>query len=209
VGRFEIRDLVCQAQEAEVQGDVARAVSLLTEAARLHAAGSETERAAVLYRHCLRLCPDRVDLRAALQDLETRASVEKEAGTTVPRRLHLLELPQRGPTAADPSLDCWCSFCCRPKREVGPMVAGPAGAFICRVCIEAASPLAAPQPVSGSQGEPPPASSAGFIAAAVALSRELGWSLTEVRQLAREEIDHALDALDKLRQSEGKPPVPR
>lgn len=42
---------------------------------------------------------------------------------------------ERGPTRADPSLDAWCSFCCRPRSEVGPLVAGPAGAFICSACI--------------------------------------------------------------------------
>ncbi|HYO73678.1 MAG TPA: ClpX C4-type zinc finger protein [Archangium sp.] len=42
---------------------------------------------------------------------------------------------ERGPTRADPSLDAWCSFCCRPRSEVGSLVAGPAGAFICSACI--------------------------------------------------------------------------
>ncbi|HEX8820302.1 MAG TPA: ClpX C4-type zinc finger protein [Archangium sp.] len=42
---------------------------------------------------------------------------------------------ERGPTRADPSLEAWCSFCCRPRSEVGSLVAGPAGAFICSACI--------------------------------------------------------------------------
>jgi hypothetical protein len=42
---------------------------------------------------------------------------------------------ERGPTRADPALDAWCSFCCRPRTEVGALVAGPAGAFICAACI--------------------------------------------------------------------------
>jgi hypothetical protein len=42
---------------------------------------------------------------------------------------------ERGPTRADPALDAWCSFCCRPHTEVGSLVAGPAGAFICVACI--------------------------------------------------------------------------
>jgi hypothetical protein len=42
---------------------------------------------------------------------------------------------ERGPTRADPALDAWCSFCCRPRSEVGALVAGPAGAFICSACI--------------------------------------------------------------------------
>jgi hypothetical protein len=43
-------------------------------------------------------------------------------------------LIERGPTRADPSMDAWCSFCCRPRGEVGELVAGPAGAFICSGC---------------------------------------------------------------------------
>lgn len=61
----------------------------------------------------------------------------------------------RGPTRADPALDAWCSFCCRPRAEVGEMVAGPTGSFICAACVgesqlllglEHAAPSARPQP---------------------------------------------------------------
>ncbi|EPX62007.1 tetratricopeptide repeat/ClpX C4-type zinc finger protein [Cystobacter fuscus DSM 2262] len=48
---------------------------------------------------------------------------------------------ERGPTRADPALEAWCSFCCRPRLEVGPLVAGPAGAFICAACIGESSSL--------------------------------------------------------------------
>ncbi len=41
----------------------------------------------------------------------------------------------RGPQPADPSVDAWCSFCCKPTTEVGALVAGPAGAFICGGCV--------------------------------------------------------------------------
>ncbi|RKH61519.1 hypothetical protein D7X96_31470 [Corallococcus interemptor] len=44
-------------------------------------------------------------------------------------------LIERGPTRAAPALDAWCSFCCRPRGEVGDLVAGPAGAFICKGCL--------------------------------------------------------------------------
>ncbi|MCU0697899.1 MAG: ClpX C4-type zinc finger protein [Myxococcaceae bacterium] len=47
----------------------------------------------------------------------------------------------RGPQPAEPSLEAWCSFCCRPRGEVGPLVAGPAGAFICAGCISASARL--------------------------------------------------------------------
>ena len=43
-------------------------------------------------------------------------------------------LPERGPQLADPDVEAWCSFCCLPDREVGALVAGPAGAFVCANC---------------------------------------------------------------------------
>ncbi|MBL8933145.1 MAG: hypothetical protein JNM69_01250 [Archangium sp.] len=69
----------------------------------------------------------------------------------------------RGPQAADPAIEAWCSFCCQPKAEVGPLVAGPAGAYICGSCVMLSANLLAmpaqhvpppPQkiaPVSGAQ----------------------------------------------------------
>lgn len=53
---------------------------------------------------------------------------------------------------ADPALDAWCSFCCRPRTEAGELVAGPAGAFICRACVGESDGLlgdvkAVPRPV--------------------------------------------------------------
>lgn len=70
---------------------------------------------------------------------------------------------ERGPTRADPELDAWCSFCCRPRTEVGELVAGPAGVFICRACVGEAEGLladvtAVPRPVSArtSSVEPVP-----------------------------------------------------
>ncbi len=44
-------------------------------------------------------------------------------------------------TLADPALDAWCSFCCRPAREVGALTAGPAGAYICVACTTRAGAL--------------------------------------------------------------------
>jgi hypothetical protein len=44
-------------------------------------------------------------------------------------------LIERGPTRADPAIDAWCSFCCRPRTEVGELVAGPTGSFICTACV--------------------------------------------------------------------------
>ena len=69
-----------------------------------------------------------------------------EASQTKPVELQDFE---RAPAIADPSVDAWCSFCCRPKTEVGEMVAGPAGAFICGACLGIGAALldgAAPPP---------------------------------------------------------------
>ncbi len=52
-------------------------------------------------------------------------------------------LVERAPTLADPGAPAWCSFCCRPHPEVGPLVAGPAGAFVCGACVELAAALLA------------------------------------------------------------------
>jgi hypothetical protein len=49
----------------------------------------------------------------------------------------------RGPQPADPAIDAWCSFCCKPRNEVGSMIAGPAGAFICANCVTTSAKLMA------------------------------------------------------------------
>ncbi|AKJ04576.1 ClpX C4-type zinc finger protein [Archangium gephyra] len=65
---------------------------------------------------------------------------------------------ERGPTRADPSLEAWCSFCCRPRSEVGALVAGPAGAFICSACIgESGALLGGVAPVVSAQRAQAPA----------------------------------------------------
>ncbi|MFP2963670.1 ClpX C4-type zinc finger protein [Myxococcus sp. 1LA] len=69
-----------------------------------------------------------------------------------PRRRKEARLIERGPTRADAALDAWCSFCCRPRTDTGDLVAGPAGAFICKSCLnESQSLLGDVTPV------PPPA----------------------------------------------------
>ena len=65
-----------------------------------------------------------------LEDDEGPLPVAPERGRRREKRLI-----ERGPTRADPALDAWCSFCCRPRGEVGDLVAGPAGAFICKGCL--------------------------------------------------------------------------
>gem|GEM_PF-1387998 len=46
-----------------------------------------------------------------------------------------LTLFDRGPELADASIDAWCSFCCHPTSEVGRLVTGPTGSFICTDCV--------------------------------------------------------------------------
>jgi hypothetical protein len=148
---------------------------------------------------------------------------EPETEQPEPAPRACFELPRRGPTAAAPDVECWCSFCCRPKAEVGPMVAGPAGAFICAECIGAAAAIAGVAPGAAEKpservaralspdaplldAEPPPgvsdapaaAEPMSFVEAAVRLSRALGWSLDEVRSLSVEEREEALDVMRRL-----------
>ncbi|MBZ4420876.1 ClpX C4-type zinc finger protein [Myxococcus sp. RHSTA-1-4] len=88
------------------------------------------------------------------------ALAEDGSPDTPPRRRREKRLIDRGPTRADAALDAWCSFCCRPRAEVGDLVAGPAGAFICKGClseslsllgdVSPASPPARPRPMEPS-----------------------------------------------------------
>ncbi len=195
--RSAIRELVRRAQRAELDGDVSQAVQILEEAAERAIELADAGRAASLLRHCLRMAPSRADLAERLEWLP------KEA--VAPRQV--LDLPPRGPAPADPAVDAWCSFCCRPKAEVGPLVAGPAGAFICAPCVRVAAQIAAgaQSPVPA---ETPPAlpscvaAPPDFIEAAVQLSRELSWSLQEIRSLSDEERRRALEVLRSQRGAE-------
>jgi hypothetical protein len=109
------------------------------------------------------------------------------------------------------------------------MVAGPAGAFICRNCVGAAADIVCvpsvrtvdgaevhpavpapellepPRPVvlPPEEGEleesPAPPSKPSFIEAAVVLSKELGWSLADIRSLSPDEVEQALQKLDAIK----------
>lgn len=77
-------------------------------------------------------------------------------------------LIERGPTRADPAIDAWCSFCCRPRAEVGELVAGPTGSFICATCVGESSGLLgleglAPQRARPSRRRESPAEVAGLV----------------------------------------------
>jgi len=76
---------------------------------------------------------------------------EEDEAPVSRRRIGRTLVEQRGPAIADPAIDAWCSFCCRPKVEVGPLIAGPAGAFICATCVRASTAL-----LEGDDVPPPP-----------------------------------------------------
>ena len=107
----DVRELLMSAQAAERSGDLHTAQDLLEQAARACEAGGRSARALQLRRQAERLA-------ARLPGDTTRPLVE------------------RVPVLADPEQRAWCSFCCRPDAEVGRLVAGPAGAFVCRACVE-------------------------------------------------------------------------
>ncbi len=148
-----IRALLAAAQQAENSGDVSGAVRHLEEAAVFYRDRGMATRAQQMLRQVRRLQgqadPDGHTHELLPQQHLAVESSEGELGfgdelmdrptpldapvAPAPRRRELA-LFERSPTAADPRLDAWCSFCCRPKGEVGPLVSGPAGAFICQRC---------------------------------------------------------------------------
>ncbi|MEW5740515.1 MAG: ClpX C4-type zinc finger protein [Myxococcota bacterium] len=80
---------------------------------------------------------------------------EEDEAPVSRRRIGRTLVEQRGPQPADPAIDAWCSFCCRPKVEVGPLVAGPAGAFICAACAQTSSALFAGEASPAPRSTPP------------------------------------------------------
>jgi len=112
----DIRQLLMSAQAAERSGDLHTAQELIEHAARACEAAGRLTRAGQLRRHAQRLAE-------TLPGDRTRTLVE------------------RVPVLADPGQAAWCSFCCRPDAEVGRLVAGPAGAFICHGCLQRAAGL--------------------------------------------------------------------
>jgi hypothetical protein len=120
-----IRDMLAQAQAAEVRRDFVTAIALLQEAqAHYRQAGQEAQ-AERMGRQVLRLREAASPQPAvATDDFGFGDSLEDVAPKP---------LPDRGPTLTAPP-DAWCSFCCRPSDEVAPLVAGPAGAFVCADC---------------------------------------------------------------------------
>lgn len=156
----DARQYVRAAQEAELRGDVPHAVELLMKAAALYRTNGQTSRALQMLRHANRLDGSRTDLAEEVRRLEwlpdqpllravdplqppdtaeeDRALSSLDEFAAPSREKRLIE---RGPTLADPQLNAWCSFCCRPRAEVGDLVAGPAGAFVCQTCLQDSAKL--------------------------------------------------------------------
>jgi len=153
------RELLQSAQAAEREGDLARAGALLEQAARIYESTGHEARAAQMRRHVERLgSAARKGARGVKEPPGGRAG----EGDTLPGVDRALV--ERTPTLADPALEAWCSFCCRPAREVGALVSGPAQAYVCRSCVELARSLLDGAPSVGSSAErSAPGSSTGEL----------------------------------------------
>src|SRR5262249_5557466 len=152
----DAREYIREAQTAEIQGDKAQAIELLRKAADLYQREGKSMRAAQMLRHAQRLGGDEPHSGQDSGGDSTTANVfhlpERDAASSADPAEALDEsghrrLVERGPTLAMPALRAWCSFCCKPSDEVGPVIAGPAGAFICRTCLDESDRLlSAPRP---------------------------------------------------------------
>jgi len=115
--------VLADAQAAEARGDKSEAIALLRRAAEIYRDAQNPQRALKMLRHIRRL--------EGIEELEV---LEGGSEPEPPgRRRRAIE--ERGPALADPALEAWCSFCCRPKTEAGPLVGGPTGSFICASCV--------------------------------------------------------------------------
>lgn len=177
----EIRNLLARAQECETRGRHEEAADWLLKAATWYRDRQMLRRAAQMLRQVRRVRgqPDepqadesafgfdeesegeavvsRDPREGAARGFDGDAGLDDEADEeTLLRRDRRTLVEQRSPQLADPALDAWCSFCCRPKLEVGPLVAGPAGAFICAACSALANGLLGEEhtPVAVSPGPP-------------------------------------------------------
>lgn len=128
----DARQLLADAQAAEVKGDKAEAIKLLRKAAELYRDKQLGSKALKVLRHIRRLEGKDEEPPDEVMPFETQVF----EGPQPPRAM-----PERGPALADPNLEAWCSFCCRPHTEVGRLVGAPTGTFICAGCITAAKEM--------------------------------------------------------------------
>ena len=133
------------AQDAERRGRKDEAVRLLRIAAAWYRDRQLLRRAGQMLRQARRVEgveEEEVPGEAVFGfDDPTVGTAEDEVDSVAEVREGRVLLEQRSPQLADPAIDAWCSFCCRPKTEVGPLVAGPAGAYICEGCVGTSSGL--------------------------------------------------------------------
>jgi ClpX C4-type zinc finger len=127
----EAKDLVREAQRAEVIGNKKEASRLLREAAASYAQASLPAREQKMLRHAERLEGDEWGFGDSLlaDDVERAA---EPARTLVEKK---------GPELAERERALWCSFCCRPNVEVGALVAGVTGVYVCAECVVASAHL--------------------------------------------------------------------
>lgn len=185
----EIRNLLAAAQEAESRGDKHHAIARLQQATEFYRSRRMERRAAQMERHIERLEGKAVQVPLdPIRDGGLDAFDEDDAAVS-----HVIDdspfAPaddglgfgdelldgvglrpaafERGPQRADPALEAWCSFCCRPGAEVGSLVAGPAGAFICAGCVTSSAALVSgmPVPVVAQAPVPAPARTATLLPA--------------------------------------------
>lgn len=152
----EIRKLLSSAQEAETEGRKDDAIKLLREAAAWYRDRQLLKRAAQMLRQARRV--EGVEEESGDEVFGFGEEFEAELPAPV-----LVE--ERVPKLADPAADAWCSFCCRPKTEVGPVVAGPAGAFVCAGCVSISTTLLSLSPEGERVGERANTSSSWTISA--------------------------------------------
>jgi len=178
MSRDEAREHIRAAQEAEIAGNREGAVRHLERAALAYVRVGLHARAAQMYRNCVRLAPERGDLKESLEKAEQWAAKGNAANAEPPpivsaEGFDALAIP-RGPQRMLQGLEAWCSFCCRPTREVGELVAGPAGAFICAECVRtSASMLGAP--ADGAPAQPQTQTELAAVAPRSMAAKPMGW----------------------------------
>jgi hypothetical protein len=133
----DVRQLIADAQAAEIKGNKLEAIALLRKAAEYYRDRKLGSKALKMLRQIRRL--EGIDEDQPEPEPEPEPmpfETETFVGPNPPRTI-----AERGPVLADPTAEAWCSFCCRPKAEVGPLVAAPTGTFICRRCVLTAEEL--------------------------------------------------------------------
>ncbi len=209
----DVREYLRAAQAAEIRGDKASAAEILKAAADAFLKAGNDPRAQQMLRHVARLKGDPAPSEApppeTASDRDEVSGMTREVSPGGERRSRAAdpEFAERAPSLSDPDAPAWCSFCCRPRGEVGQLVAGPAGAFICSACAgESISLLGGPRrpasiaPVAGGASSAPSSSRRPASIAPVAsgappappLSRRQAEAVSSLQAAVREGIRRVL-----------------